>query len=37
MSRHYGAVELASMNLTTVLASDPIHWKAYAEVVEASR
>ena len=34
MSRHYGALELASMNVETLLASDPIHWRTYERVVE---
>ena len=35
MSRHYGALGLASMNVETLLAVDPIHWRTYERVVES--
>ena len=35
MSRHYGAGERLSMDVETLLASDPVHWRTYERVVES--
>ena len=34
MSRHYSRHELSVMGIQTLLASDPVTWRAYARVVE---
>jgi len=35
MTRHYTRLERAGMDAQTLLATDPVHWQTYVDVVEA--